>query len=304
MTKECFLRMLSPLISGTHLMVYWSDYDKWQHTTTSHPVLQKRNSSHSSSNLLGARVRLEPIRTLDNAESCSHPMSLLYKNYYIWKTCSRVRIWQNAKSLVEVSGPNMFPTLVNSLLRDPRTGVVNSYLWTSFLIAVNVNKGPAFKGCLLSCQFNGHTWLPSRQNTATYATRPSWINICLEIIAEVMYLNQLWLHEIANTATETWTCVCWCGLHLIPSHSIFPPSFTSFSFSLPSVCSLLSPSFVLRVEQVRGQRFTFLQTHQCKPIFSTPVIGRNSSKLCLLAKWIWKYIFSPPSNLFIFGFHA
>lgn len=229
-------------LSGTHLMVYWSDYDKWQHTTTSHPVLQKRNSSRSSSNLLGARVRLEPIRTLDNAESCSHPVSLFYKDYYIWKTHSRVRIWQNAKCLVEVSGPNMFPTLVKSLLRDPRTSVVNSYLWTSFLIVVNVNKAPAFKGCLLSCQFNGHTWLPGRQNKATYATQHSWINICLEIIAEVMYLNQLWLRENANTATKIWTWwMCWCGLHLILSSFFYALLFLS-AFLLLSSQSFFSPA--------------------------------------------------------------
>lgn len=47
----------------------------------------------------------------------------------------------------------------------PRSSVVNSYLWTGFLIAVNVNKAPAFKRRLPSSQFNGHTWLPSRQNT-------------------------------------------------------------------------------------------------------------------------------------------
>lgn len=181
-------------------------------------------------------------------------VSLLYKDYYIWKTYSRVRIWQNAKCLVEVSGPNMFPTSVNSLLRDLRTSVVNSYLWTSFLIAVNVNKAPAFKGCLLSCQFNGHTWLPSRQNTATYATRHSWIYICLEITAEVMYLNQLWLRENANTATEIWTWwMCWCGLHLIPSFLLLLRP--SLSLCRPSVIfSVLFSCELIKLES-RGLHF-------------------------------------------------
>lgn len=37
--------------------IYRSDYYKWPHTTTSHPVFEKRNDSHSSSTSLSSKIR-------------------------------------------------------------------------------------------------------------------------------------------------------------------------------------------------------------------------------------------------------
>lgn len=65
--------------------------------------------------------------------------------------------------------------------------VVNSYLWTCFLITVNVNMAPDFKRCLARSLFNEHTWLPSRQNMGkiTQPTPSGLISLLVEV--EVVY---------------------------------------------------------------------------------------------------------------------
>lgn len=107
--------------------------------------------------------------------------------------------------LAGVSGPNLFLTLVNSLLRDPRRSVVNSYLWTDFLIRANVNKAAPFKGCPppAACLMDTPE-RPADKTQATYATQHSRINICLEITEGLKHLvgPLLLLHESADPASR------------------------------------------------------------------------------------------------------
>lgn len=116
------------------------------------------------------------------------------------------------------------------------SSVVNSYLWTGLLIAPNVNKAPAFKGLLPSSLFNGHTWLPSRQNTGYLCNPvpPYWIKICLEVAG--VLLNLVIEHlKVALGSNCTFMCVCVGGFGLEPPPPIWFHLILLF-FSLLYLC--------------------------------------------------------------------
>lgn len=128
---------------------------------------------------------------------------------------------------------------------------VNSYLWTSFLIAANVNKAAAFKGEFPSSRFNGHTWPPGRQNTGHFCNTRLQDYICLGTAEGLMHLVALPLLLLTQHPSGAWRE--FLLFHYSNLFLLIPPDFSvkqaSGCWPLLSSQTLCSRKLVLLMDQ-------------------------------------------------------